>query len=78
MIVLLRVEREMGDLGNFLSMLCKRGSYWMKFGWMLKIELEKRCNLKRVWNLVGLMMLRMMIVDKWLGFEGAVIVVGVL
>ena len=66
----------MGDLGNSLSMLCKRGSYWMRFGWMWKIELEKRCNLKRVWNLVGLMMLRMMIVDKWLGFE-AVIVVGV-
>ena len=59
-------------------MFCKRGSYWMKIGWMWKIRLEKGCNLKRVWELVDLMMLWMMIVDEWLGFECAVFVVEVL
>ena len=50
----------------------------MKIVWMWKIGLEKGCNLKRVWELVGLMMLCMIIVDEWLGSEDAAIVVGVL
>ena len=55
-----------------------RGSDWMRIGWMWKIRLQKGCNLKRVWELMGLMLLWMMIVDEWLVFEGVAMVIGVL
>ena len=45
---------------------------------MLRIGLKKGCNLKKVWELVGLMTLCLTIIDEWLGFEGVVIVVAVL
>ena len=78
MIVLFRVEKEMGDLAIFCQRFCMRGSYWMRIGWIWKIGLEKRFNLNRVWELMGLMLILIMIVDEWLVFEGATIVVGVL
>ena len=45
---------------------------------MFRIGLNKGCNLKKVWELVGLMTLWLMIIDEWLGFEGVINVVAVL
>ena len=50
----------------------------MMIGLMLRIGLKKGCNLKKIWELVGLMTLFLMIIDEWLGFEGVVIVFAVL
>ena len=50
----------------------------MMIGLMLKIGLKKGCNLKKVWELVGLMTLWLMIIDECLGFEGNVLVIAVL
>ena len=45
---------------------------------MLKIGLIKGCNLKKAWELVVLMMLWLMIIDEWLGFEGVAMLLGYL
>ena len=45
---------------------------------MLRIGQKKGCNLKKVWELVGLMTLWLTIIDEWLGCEGVVLVVAVL
>ena len=45
---------------------------------MLMIGLKKGCNPKKAWELVGLMRLRLMIIDEWLRFEIVLIVVAVL
>ena len=50
----------------------------MMNGLMLRIGLKKWYNLKRVYELVGLMMLYLMIIDEWLGCEGVVFVAVVL
>ena len=50
----------------------------MMLGLMLRIGLKKGCNLKKVWELVGLMTLWLMIIYEWLAFEGVVLVVAVL
>ena len=47
-------------------------------GLILRIELKKWYNLKRVYELVGLVMLYLMIIDEWLGCEGVVFVAVVL
>ena len=45
----------------------------MMIALMWIIEQKIGCNLKKVWGLVGLM-----IIDQWLEFEGVVLVVAVL
>ena len=50
----------------------------MMIALMLRVELKIECNLKTVWELVGLMTLWLTIIDEGLGFEGVVIVVAVL
>ena len=50
----------------------------MMIGLMLTIGLKKRYNLKKVWELVGLMTLWLSIIGEWLGCEGVLLVFAVL
>ena len=70
-------ERMIGEFA-FESSVSTVSTGWMMISLMWRIELKMGCNLKKVWELLELMMLWLMIIDEWLGFEGVVLVVAVL